>query len=149
MNFGHKIAIGYTVFVLFIVIMAVMSFKQNFQLEEENYYEKELLFQEEITAENNFNLLKGEAKILEHQQLEITLPQELFLRSTQVNVELKRPSNAKFDKNYVFELKNSNTIKVPKKDLISGVYNLKLSFEMDGKPYLYKTPIYLTLNSEH
>jgi hypothetical protein len=147
MNFGHKIAIGYTFFVLFIVVMAVMSFKQNFQLEEENYYEKELAFQDEITAENNYSLLEGATEINAVNAFNVVLPKELILHQTKVNVELKRPSNAKYDKSYVFELNNTNKIQLPTKGLISGVYNLKLTFEMDGKAYLYKTGIYLNLNN--
>ena len=119
-----------------------MSFKQKFQLEEENYYEHELVFEDEIAAEKNYNSLKGKTEILANQQLEIALPNELLLSQAKVNIELKRPSNANFDKNYIFELHNSNKITVPAKDLIAGVYNLKLTFEIDGKPYLYKSNIY-------
>ena len=142
MNFGHKIAIGYTVFVVFIVIMAVMSFKQNFQLEEENYYEKELAFQDEISAENNYNLLKGETQIISNQQLEISLPSDLVLNQTKVSVELKRPSNSNFDKKYVFKVSKTNKISIPEKDLITGVYNLKCTFEMGGKQYLFRSNVY-------
>lgn len=144
MNFGHKIAIGYTGFVLFIVVMVVMSFKQNFQLEEENYYEHELVFQDEITAENNYNALAGETQILNNGGIEITLPKELLLHQTEVQIELKRPSNASFDKSYSFELNNANKISIPKKDLIAGVYNLKVNFEIEGKQYMYKKGIYFS-----
>ena len=44
-NFGLKIGILYTAFVVFILFFVVKSFGINFDLEEENYYEKEIHFE--------------------------------------------------------------------------------------------------------
>ena len=120
-----------------------MSFKQNFQLEEENYYEKELAFQDEITGENNYNLLKGETQILANQQLEISLPSDLVLNQTKVNVELKRPSNSNFDKKYVFFLDLSKIQEIIQ-FLLKLPFPIKETIYLEGGP---ETSFYVNIGN--
>lgn len=50
MNWGKKIAVTYTVFVVFMVTMVYLSFGLKFDLVTEDYYAEEIKFQEKIDS---------------------------------------------------------------------------------------------------
>ena len=143
MNFGHKVAIGYTSFVIMIIGLVIFSFKQDFYLESEDYYEKEVNFADEMDAIQNFNSLGGDLKIESKEMLEINFPTVLNTDSLLVNVILKRPDNDMFDRDLKFQ-NPSNPITISYDSLIQGIYNLEFSFTRDDQPFLRKKGIYVS-----
>lgn len=62
-NWGTGIFVTYTVFVIIVVIHVIFFMNQKVELVTDNYYEKELKYQEQIDKINNTNSLKDELKL--------------------------------------------------------------------------------------
>lgn len=143
LNYGLKIGILYAAFVVFILFFVVKSFGISFDLEEENYYEKEIHFEDEMDAIKNFNDLDAEIKLLQKDSLEIILPDYFDkLKNEKISILFKRPS----DKNLDFEIEypiNQLETKIHFKKFTIGVYNVEVKFTIDSINYLHKTNIYI------
>lgn len=143
MNFGHKVAVGYTSFVIMIIGLVIFSFKQDFYLESEDYYEKEVNFSEEMGAINNFKSLGTDLKVESKSALEIHFPDSIGKDTLDVDVILKRPDNSIFDRDLAFENATS-PITIPYDSLIQGIYNLEFTFQINDQPFLRKKGIYVS-----
>jgi hypothetical protein len=143
LNFGLKIGILYTAFVAFILFFVVKSFGINFDLEEENYYEKEIHFEEEMDAVKNFNELGAEINLLQKDSLEIILPDYFDkLKNEKISILFKRPSDKKLDFEIDYPITQLKT-KIEFNKFIIGVYNVEIKFTIDSIKYLHKKTIYI------
>lgn len=143
MNFGKKIAIGYSLFVVLILSMVVYCFKQDFYLESENYYEKEINYSKEQDAISKFNTLGGSLKVESNKTLDFILPDSLRNIDLDVNIVLKRPNNANLDLDLNLK-KTGPVISIPYDNLVAGIYNMELSFSYDKSIFLRKKGIYIS-----
>lgn len=144
MGFGTKVVVGYSAFVVLIVGLVVFSFSQDFHLEDENYYEKEVMFGDEMKAVQNFNALNNDVEIEQGDLLKFHFPDSLKNDTLNVSLTLKRPNDAKFDQVLEFNQVTSPIV-LPTNDLIGGNYNLVFAFQINETPYLRKKTIYLNL----
>ena len=143
LNFGLKIGILYAAFVVFILFFVVKSFGISFDLEEENYYEKEIHFEEEMDAIKNFNDLDAEIKLLQKDSLEIILPDYFGkIKNEKISILFKRPSDKKLDFEIEYPITQLET-KIDFNKFTIGVYNVEIKFTIDSIHYLHKTNIYI------
>lgn len=140
MNWGKGITIALALFMGFIIVMVVGFFSHSVDLESEDYYQREIAYEDEITALNNVNQLleKPEIKISESH---LIVQFSDSLEFTDAILQLKRPDNQKNDKS--FKIENTKMFTIAKEDLTPGVYDLRLSYTIDGKDFLQKKEIYL------
>lgn len=113
----------------------------NHDLVTEDYYNKELRYQEEIDAEKNMNDFKeniiGE-KIADGWVLKF--PKEIDASKIKGTVFLFRPSNKKLDFDFPIELSSSNLL-IPDERLLDGRWNITIDWSYNNKNYLYKKAI--------
>lgn len=140
-NWGTGLVIGMALFVSFIlyfVIRISTEEKFNHDLVTEQYYEKELVFQQEIDAEKNFSTLKGKVKTHKSEEgIKLFFPEEMDARKIAGTVFMYRPSNKKLDYELRLDVKNQEFL-IPADQLLSGRWDLKVAWEYDGTPYLLK-----------
>ncbi|WP_375238761.1 FixH family protein [Aurantibacter sp.] len=143
-NWGTGIVLGMLAFISFILYLVItMVTDQNYShdLVTEEYYAKEMLYQNEIDAENNANNLSEQLKGERTQEgWQILFPKELEYENIKGKVFLYRPSNMKLD----FELPlyiSNNKIIIPKQKMLDGRWNISIEWSCNGKPYLYKKEI--------
>lgn len=143
-NWGTGIVIGMTLFISFILYLVfnmLTNEKFDHDLVTEDYYKKELLFQQEIDAETRGNAL---TKNISDRRIEngwlIEFPEDLKLAEISGNLNFYRPSNAELDFDIPLNLK-SNRIEVADKNLIPGRWNINIHWEYQGETYLYKKEI--------
>ena len=143
LNIGHNITIVYILFVCFILTFVVISFTIDFDLEYDNYYEKEIHFSEEIDAINNTNNLGGRFEVIQSDSLYVSIPDSLQKNESQVyNVLLKRPADEKMD--WTTRLKaNNGMIAVQWDSLLTGLYKIEITFKVDTNEYLYRKNLFL------
>lgn len=123
---------------IFIVILATIMMTSNVDLESEDYYQQEIAYQDEIDALHNANKLTEKVELSDHEDhIMISVPDSL--NCNELNVEFRRPNNDKLDKS--FQPDNSKTILIAKKELQTGLYNVFISYKMNGKLYLQKSNI--------
>lgn len=143
-NWGTGIVIGlllFISFILYLVFNMLTDKKFDHDLVTEEYYKKELLFQQEIDAETRGNELVeniSDARI-ENGWL-IQFPEDLNLAEISGNLNFYRPSNAKLDFDIPLNLESHRLIIADEK-LIPGRWNIIIHWEYQGETYLYKKEI--------
>lgn len=143
LNIGHKITIIYILFVCFILTFVVISFTIDFDLEYDNYYEKEIHFSDEINAINKTNGLGGKFEVIQMDSLYVSLPDSIKNnKDLEYNVLLKRPADEKMDWNTV-KHSNNGIIALQWDSLLTGLYKIEVTFNIDTNEYLFRKNIFL------
>lgn len=141
-NWGYKILILYSVFVLGIMLLVFKSTQQKFDLVQKDYYAEELKFQNVINATANAKNLGGElVTIRKGGRLLITLPKGFQTTSVKGIAHLYYAADENRDISKNFETING-TFDIELLTIMSGSYTLKLNVEMKGEPYYYEQKIF-------
>ena len=137
-NWGTKIGLLYTVFVLFIIGMVYMAFNQKYDLVTEDYYEKEIAFQGTIDSKVRAENLEGNLTTgVDGPNLKIIFPQQHKLIEGTINCF--RPSDE--SKDFTEDFKTDIGFhKIPLNKFIRGKYTLKIKWH-DGEIDFYKEQI--------
>jgi len=143
-NWGTGIVIvmaGFISFILYFVITMSTDKKYSHDLVTEDYYAKEIVYQNEIDAETNTNNLVE--KILSKKVdngWQITFPKQLDISKVKGTMFLYRPSNQKLDFDFPLVLSSSNLL-ISDKRLVGGRWNITINWMYEGTPYMYKEEI--------
>ena len=133
--------IGFMGFIMFFVIKANTDKKYDHDLVTEDYYVKELDFQNDIDKQNNAKaLLENISWAKTEKGLVIIFPEHLLTNSITGKVFLYRPSNKQLDFELPISLSDHNLL-IPDKRLLDGRWNIKVDWQYNGKSYLYKKEI--------
>ncbi len=143
-NWGTGIVLGmagFMSFILYLVITMSTDTRYSHDLVTEEYYAKEMVYQNEIDAETNTNNLLE--KVLSKKVAEgwlITFPEELNPALINGKVFLYRPSNQKLDFEFQIDISSSHLL-IPGDNLIAGRWNIIIDWTYEGKTYMYKEEI--------
>lgn len=143
-NWGTGLVVGmlfFMAFILYFVITMSTNKKYHHDLVTENYYAKEIVYQNEIDQENNLKTLSSKitGKKTEKGWL-LSFPDEISNNNSKGTVFLYRPSNKKLDFEIPMEISDFNVL-IPNSKLIEGRWNITIQWETNGKPYIYKKSI--------
>lgn len=139
MNWGKGIAIALALFMSFIVYLAVTLMTSNVDLESEDYYLREIAYEEEIQAERNAR--SGQPIILELKDDHVVIKVPDEEKYSEVQVLFKRPDDDTKDKS--FELTNSKMMLLERNLFLKGAYSVEISYMNNNKPCLVKDNIYI------
>jgi hypothetical protein len=143
MNWGTKITILYLAFVALIMALVITCFGQKSELESKDYFAKELIFQKQIDATNNANLL---AQPIEHlvkgKTVSIKIPVELLSSDFRGTVDFIRPSDATKDKSLALIPNKKGELIVNEPSFIKGVYKMKISLTSKGREYFEESVVF-------
>ena len=138
MNWGKGIIIAMGAFMSFILFMVFTLMSKSTDLESEDYYKKEIEYEQEMNALKNASQLKENAEInLTEEFVVVVLPTKEDVSNVQI--ALFRPDNKKKDK--LLNENNSKTIMIAKNTLLKGRYNVAIKYEVNGKKILQKEEI--------
>jgi hypothetical protein len=144
LNWGHKLAI---VIVLFLVAMLAMVFyaaRQDNEMIDENYYQKELGYQDLIDAQKN--LLAVTANNIVSQDMDeviFTLPIGTFEGLDSGRVELLRTDAERLDRFLDLRPDGTNRRSIAKAELSAGVYRARIRWTSKGVPYYKEESVYV------
>ncbi len=125
-------------FMTFILYMVFTLMSRNTDLESEDYYQKELNFEKEISALKYTNKLKEKVIVtLNDTYVIVQFPNLEELDS--IKVELYRPNNDKDDQ--VFSVQESKVVMIPKSKLKKGVYEMNIQYQVKRELYMQKESI--------
>jgi len=137
MNWGKGIVIGMATFMTFIIVLVVGLMMNRVDLESEDYYKREINYQQEITAQENANKLESKIELISNAEfLVVKVPEGEF---TKIEMHLSRPNDQKMDK--LFKIEGTKSFLINKKDLEKGLYTVELSYMVDNKPCLQKESV--------
>lgn len=139
MNWGKGLTVAMILFMGFIITLVTIMIRTSTDLESEDYYSREVNYEQEIQAQKNANELEKISINEDEEHLVLKVPENIELPTVKVN--FIRPNDKKMDK--TFEFQNSKTLLVSKKELEKGIYKLEIIYEYEGKACLQKEEITL------
>jgi hypothetical protein len=138
-SWGKGIVIAMSLFIGFIVSLSVILMTRQIDLDSEDYYKKEINYQEEINQLNNMNKLAVSPEVVvKNNMLNILLPDKLPIEHAEI--VLSRPDNSNLDQK--FPIEGTQFFSIPLEKLVKGKYNYELKFEANKTSYLRKGEIY-------
>lgn len=139
MSWGKGIALAMILFIIFIVVLTTILMTRSIDLDSEDYYKKEINYQEEINQINNLKKLKVQPIIkIKNMQLLVQIPDSMNIKNAEIT--LLRPDNRKLDQR--FPIEGTLFFSIPLDKLVKGKYKYTLKFEADKIKYLKKGEIY-------
>lgn len=141
MNWGQKIIVVYAVFVAGMIFLAYKSFHQNIELVTDDYYAKELVYQQKIDETKRAASLSAPVKIsVVNHELTIDFPKDFAAKNVSGEVTLYCPSDEKKDIRQQFSITDSPVgITVPGNN--QGLHYVKISWVAEGVSYYYEQKI--------
>ena len=140
MNWGFKIGIVFVSFVVFMISMVTICMRQkNIHLVTENYYEKEIAYQDQIDNEANTAALKEEVPEISYAKengvVTVRYPAAFSDTSIKGSILFFRPSDANQD--FAVPLKASayGQQEVSVANLTKGLWKIKMEWSAIGKNY--------------
>lgn len=137
MNWGKKIAVAYSLFVVFMILLVVACVKQNdIFLVSDDYYKQEIEYQDRIDDIANAVDLKNPVTVQlndETNTLRIDLTKESV--GSEGKVTFFRPSNPELDREFSVKLSAAGTQEFPTKSLAKGLWLIKVQWEKEGKSF--------------
>ncbi len=106
MNWGAKLTLVIVVFIALMAMMVVYSFRQDLNMVTDNYYEKDLQYQQQIEKIKNTRSLIEKPQVLYRSTdkiVSITFPERIN-NDIEGEIQLFRPSDHKMDKSYKISL---------------------------------------------
>lgn len=140
MNWGKGIIIFMASFMTFILWMVFTLMSKNTDLESEDYYKKEIAYEQEIQAQRNANDAKEKVKVSENKDF-IILQFPVEEKIDTVSVEFFKPNDKNEDR--LFAEVGTKTMMVEKKKLQKGLYLINIHYQIENKKFLQKEEIML------
>lgn len=135
-NWGHKITLAFSAFVVFIFVMVYKAVKTDFQLVTKEYYKEELAYQEVIDGTNKANQLSTAVRIQQaDDQLIIQLPEEMKQQTVTGSIWLYCPSEDKNDRKLVLAVDEEGRQSISTKSIAAAGYLAKIRWQANGQSY--------------
>lgn len=138
-NWGWGIFIVLVLFIVFIGNLVYKTSKVNVDLISDNYYEKEIKYQEQIDKEQNTLSLKHDIHILKNKDfIEIVFPVDLDARDISGTIQFFKPDDASLD--YMLDINPSSSQSqiINTKAFKQGWWELKINWSHQNIDY-YKS----------
>ncbi len=136
LSWGKRIAMLYIGFVALIIIMITMSMRQKVELVSDDYYARELAFQEKIDEMNNANALPEKVThLITDNSFQISFPSEFKTSAVAGEILFFRPSDASKDFKTGIQLDADGKQQIDRKNLSKGMYKLQIYWKANGTPF--------------
>ena len=138
MNWGNRIVVVFSLFVVLVATMVTISFNQDVNLVEKNYYEEEIAYEAHMNKMSNASSWKS-AITIEQQEENLFVH---FERAGEVKgtIHMFRPSDSKMD----FKLPLAENNFIPLNKLEKGVWQVGLSWEKAGKMFHKEERVFIS-----
>ncbi|MES2588791.1 MAG: FixH family protein [Bacteroidota bacterium] len=140
MNWGKGIILAMTTFITFIVVLIVIIMSNKVDLVSEDYYQREISFNDDIKAKNNFSETGKKFSLSQNEShLIATLPE--IAGAKNFKLILSRPNDKNGD--FSYEISQTKTYLIEKTKLEKGVYDYRLECEAENQTFLETGQYYL------
>jgi hypothetical protein len=135
-NWGHKITLAFSAFVVFIFVMVYKAVKSDFQLVTKEYYKDELAYQEVIDGTNKANQLSTAVSIQQlGDQLIIQLPTEMKQQTVTGSIWLYCPSEDKNDRRLALIVDEDGKQIISTNTIAAAGYLAKIRWQVNNHTY--------------
>jgi hypothetical protein len=141
MDWGKGILLTIIAFVGFILTLVVISVRQDdIHLVTENYYEKEIKYQDQIDRETSAAGLDREVLVFDSQSKSMVLDLPVGAKG---NLQLFRPSDARLDQALSLDIREEGKTTVSLDKLKSGYWKVQLTWTENGTDFYQEKKISL------
>ncbi len=143
-NWPFWIVVCISAFVLFIVITIIFFSLQKNELVEDNYYKKELNYEDHIQSVKRTDALKEKPKITrDGNNIMIYFPMDFRNKELSGYIIFYKPSDESLD--FRFPVKTGYELmqSVSLKNITKGFWIIKLAWKSEGRDYYYEEEVYL------
>lgn len=139
MNWGYRIAIGFTTFCLITIGVTVYLMMQKVDIVTDNYYEKELKYQEQLDKVARTRALKETMEITNTgKELIIKFPNVPDKNQNKDFISLYRPSDNTKDVKIPVLTDSSRTQIVSVERIARGYWKVQINWTSGGSEYYYE-----------
>ena len=125
-------------FILFLVISMTTNKELDHDLVVEEYYKKELEFQEQLDNERNAQQLMEDLSVEKTEAgFLVRFPEDFDIEKIKGKMFLYRPSNKQLDFEIPVSL-STHTLLVPDKRLVGGRWNIEINWEYGQESYFFQ-----------
>jgi hypothetical protein len=143
-NWGTKIFILYTGFVVFMGTLVWKSMHTKFDLVTEDYYQQEIGFQKKLDAQTaTATLTQRPVMSVTPEAIIVFFPQDFSTKAIKADLQLYNPADAGLDKTFTDLQAEAGKLTIARKDLPAAQYTGKLTWQCDGKTYYQEAPLNL------
>jgi len=138
------IAFIYIAFVIILIGLVIFSQYQKADLVTENYYEKEIRYQQQINRIQRTESLSSPIHWTHDQsnkQLTIQFPEEMKLKTIKGQILFFRPSDAQQDKIIALHLSPEGTQTISTEHLSQGYWKLKIFWQINDQDFYKESPL--------
>ncbi len=136
LNWGKGIFITIVLFMVIVFIMVGISMTKNVDLVANNYYEKEIKYQEQIDLLKKTNALNENAKIdFDGANVNISFPKNMDNNSLKGTINFYRPSDSKKDFNMQINADANGTMQISNEKFSKGLWKVQINWESTGEKY--------------
>lgn len=140
MSWGKGIILVYVLFILGIGVLVYKSMTKNIDLVTENYYEKEIKYQDQIDKINNTNSLKEVIRV-EAIDNSVIVNYPAGTNKISGDISFYKPSDAKEDFKIIIEHGTDLKQLISTEKLTKGLWKVQINWAMDGKEYFNEEKI--------
>lgn len=145
MNWGYKITIVIVVFIASMLAMVAVSFKQNNEMIDANYYDKEMKYQSLIDGANNLNSISTDSIIrVEANHLLVTLPINAMSNFKEGNIEFIKNDDMSKDHTIKLVPDKDGKCQISRNKFATGFYTARVFWTSDEKNYYKEQRINLS-----
>lgn len=144
MNWGWKITILYSSFVVMMVTLVVLSTQQDIPLVTEDYYERDLQYETQMKRMANSKTLKEDVAVkydLKQQKITVQFPKEMM--EIKGNILCFRPSQEGIDFTLNIEDLEENALQFGTSEMLNGRWKIKITWENDGEIYYKEANVFI------
>jgi hypothetical protein len=143
-NWGHGILLVILLSMAGFLTLVFISTNERIDMVTEDYYPKELKYDDQIEKIKNYNALTKKVEITLEESLLIQFPDDIAnADAIRGLVHLYRPSDKDLDIEKEIKLDEAYRMTISKQDLKSGKYELIIEWQANGQPYLTKQAVYI------
>ena len=129
MNWGYKITLVIAIFIIAMLSMVFVAFKQSNEMIDDNYYEKELKYQSLIDGSNNLNAVYKDSLLTQDENnLIFTIPATLCTSFKKGKIEFIKNDDMSKDKTIALSPDATGKYILDKKQLSKGSYKARIQW---------------------
>ncbi|MHC1737151.1 MAG: FixH family protein [Ignavibacteriaceae bacterium] len=135
-SWGTGVATAIGLFLIAVAALIIFSYSQSVDLVHDNYYERELSYQDEINSETNSMAIDKETTVrFESPDVVIRFPEAFDFKGAKGAIGFYKPNDATRDFTVPLEIGEGNIQKIPSARLSSGRWKIFITFSKDNLNY--------------
>lgn len=142
-KWGVGLFLLYGGFVIFILMLALYASMHDMQMVEENYYQKDLTYQDQIERMKRANIPGNEidVKISPHSKnIQVVFPASMS-ENLSGTIKLFRPSNAELDFEIPIECNTMGVQEIETRTMAAGLWKIKIKWTSDTTEYFSESRV--------